>query len=140
MGLPLDTIYDVLEGLVPYTIKLMLYHFIEEEKLFKLANLNHIVTNFDYGYLESTSKLSQIQVSTLYSSDKTNLVQSGMLLSFFFSFVASQMWSFAGLLQIMIGCCYVPKDSDHWLHYLQLLEIMDYTFAPVVCRDAPGYL
>ena len=83
MGLPLDTIYDVLEGLVPYTIKLMLYHFIEEEKLFKLANLNHIVTNFDYGYLESTSKLSQIQVSTLYSSDKTNLVQSGMLLSFF---------------------------------------------------------
>ena len=38
-GLPPDIMYDMLEGYVPYKIKLMLKHFIGEKHLFTLDEL-----------------------------------------------------------------------------------------------------
>ena len=77
MGLPPDIMHDILEGIVPYTTKLMLHHFIDEEKMFTLDTLNTILRDFNFGYLEVANKPSQIQVSTFHSQDKTNLGQSG---------------------------------------------------------------
>ena len=49
------------------------------------------------------------------------------------------MWSLGRLLPMMIGSS-VPVDNPNWIHYLQLLEIVDYTFSPIVHPDTPPYL
>ena len=53
-GLPPDVMHDILEGYLPYTLKLMLSHFIISEKLFTLQFLNTAITNMDYSYVEAS--------------------------------------------------------------------------------------
>ena len=52
---------------------------------------------------------------------------------------ASQMWVLGRFLPLMIGHL-ISEDDDHWTHYIQLLEIVDIIFAPIIDSDAPGYL
>lgn len=40
---------------------------------------------------------------------------------------------------VMIGQ-YIEKDNKYWNHFLQLLNIMEYTFSPVVLPATPAYL
>lgn len=53
--------------------------------------------------------------------------------------IASQMWTLGRLLPVMIGH-FIPQDDEHWIHYTQLLEIVDLIFAPTVNPETPGYL
>ena len=78
MGLPPDLMHDVLEGALPFTMKLLLRQFIDEVKLFTLNDFNEIVRNFEYGYQDSSDKPSEIQPKTLNSAEKTKMGQSGM--------------------------------------------------------------
>ncbi len=73
-GLPPDIMHDLLEGYVPYKAKLMLKHFIGEQKLFTLDELNSRIKNFHYGYMET--KPTIIYPNTLSSNDGS-LNQSG---------------------------------------------------------------
>ena len=52
---------------------------------------------------------------------------------------ASQMWTLGRLLPVMIGHI-IPEDNTHWLHYLEILDIMDLLFSPFVRPETPGYL
>ena len=54
-------------------------------------------------------------------------------------FIASQMWVLGRFLPLMIGHL-ISEDDDHWTHYIQLLEIVDMIFAPIIDSSAPGYL
>ena len=72
-GLPPDVMHDLLEGYVPYKVKLMLRHFIEEG-LFTLEELNTRIRNFKFCYMET--KPTVIFPTTL-SSRSTELNQSG---------------------------------------------------------------
>ena len=54
-------------------------------------------------------------------------------------FIASQMWTLGRLLPAMIGHL-VPEDNAHWSHYLEVLDIMDLLFSPLVHPETPGYL
>ena len=49
------------------------------------------------------------------------------------------MWTLARLLPVMIGQ-YIDEDDKHWNHFLQLLEIMEYTFSPTVLPTTPAHL
>ena len=49
------------------------------------------------------------------------------------------MWTMARMLPLIIGK-YIPEEDDYWCHYLQLLDIMDYTMSPIVQRHTPAYL
>lgn len=49
------------------------------------------------------------------------------------------MWVLGRLLPVMIGHV-IPEHDPHWEHYLQLLEIMDLVFSPVVHPSTPGHL
>jgi len=72
-----DVMHDVLEGYLPYTLKLMLAQFIHS-KYFKLSELNTIISNFDYGL--ETSIPSPISQNTLRSTDscgRTQFSQTG---------------------------------------------------------------
>lgn len=53
--------------------------------------------------------------------------------------MASQMWILAHLLPVMIGQ-YIDDDDKYWNHFLQLLDIMEYTFSPTVLPTTPAYL
>lgn len=52
--------HDVLESVAHLEVKLLLRHFIYEEKLFTLEQLNHRITGFDYGYMNEKNKPSVI--------------------------------------------------------------------------------
>lgn len=49
------------------------------------------------------------------------------------------MWTLSRLLPVMVGK-YIREDDDNWLHFLQLLDIMEYTFSPTVLSNTPAYL
>ena len=34
----------------------------------------------------------------------------------------------------------VPNENPHWLHYLEILDIMDLLFSPIERPETPGYL
>ena len=57
----------------------------------------------------------------------------------YYYIVASQMWTLGRLLPVMIGHI-IPEDNPHWLHYLEVLDIMDLCFSPFVRPETPGYL
>ena len=49
------------------------------------------------------------------------------------------MWTLARYLPLLIGRN-VAENDPHWQHYVELLGILDLTFAQVVRPDAPSYL
>ena len=49
------------------------------------------------------------------------------------------MWTLARLLPVMIGK-YIDEDNKFWDHFLQHLDIMEYTFSPTVLPTTPAYL
>ena len=49
------------------------------------------------------------------------------------------MWTLGRLLPVMIGHL-IPEDNVHWSHYLEVLDIMDLLFSPLVHPETPGYL
>ena len=56
-----------------------------------------------------------------------------------FLYLASQMWTLPQLLPLMIGR-HIPEEDEHWCHYLQLLDIVEYTMSPMVHSYTAVYL
>lgn len=48
-----------------------------------------------------------------------------------FFYAATETWIFGRLLPLMIGHL-IPKDDSNWNHFLELLDILDIVFAPIV--------
>jgi hypothetical protein len=53
-----DPMHDLLEGVVPFTIKLIIKYFIQTRKLFTAFDFNLRVDKFRFGLSESANKLS----------------------------------------------------------------------------------
>ena len=75
-GLPSDIMHDILEGVLPRYVKMMLRKFIHGDKMFTLQELNNRISRFPYGLSDMTNKPSAINnLSTIDG----HLKQSGML-------------------------------------------------------------
>lgn len=74
-GLPPDVMHDLLEGYVPYKVKLMLTHFIEEG-LLTLQDINTRIKNFRYCYMETKPT---VLFPMTFSSSGAQLNQSGIV-------------------------------------------------------------
>lgn len=120
-----DIMHDILEGVAPLEVRLMLRHFIYEEKLFDLELLNHRMSCFDYGYEGEKNKPSVIL--NLRTSD--NAVKQ----------TASQMWCLMQALPFLIGDL-VSEKSQHWHLFILLREICSIVFAPVVTYGLAVFL
>ncbi|KAA0712534.1 hypothetical protein E1301_Tti019070 [Triplophysa tibetana] len=120
-----DIMHDVLEGVAPLEVKLMLRHFIYEEKRFSLEQLNERIAGFGYGYENQKNKPSVIV--NLKTSE--NAIRQ----------TASQMWCLLLVLPFLMGDLIDP-NSPHWHLYLLLREICDIIFAPVVKKGLAVYL
>ncbi len=120
-----DVMHDILEGVAPLEVKLMLQHFIYVEKLFTLEQLNDKITSFDYGYANGKNKPSII----LNLRTGENPVKQ----------TASQMWCLLLFLPLLIGD-FVSEESQHWQLFLLLRNICDIAFAPVITKGMAFYL
>ncbi len=68
--------HDILEGALAYESKIMLQRFIQQERYFKLADLNYKLENFQFGYTEVTNRPTLIAHTTI-TGDDNSLKQNG---------------------------------------------------------------
>ena len=115
-GMVPDVMHDILEGILPKMICLMLKAHIKK-KFYTLKMLNHAVRNFNYGHAEVKDKPSQIDVAHI---NKGKLRQS-----------AAQIWQLAVILPLAVGSR-VPEDDAIWLCFLDLLAICRLIFKPTI--------
>ena len=115
-GLPHDAMHDILEGVAPLEVKLLLNHCIQNS-LFTLQQYNSRLLNFNFGYSE-TDKPVPILSRTLHSD---NSLRSS----------ASQMLMLVRILPFLVGDK-IPEDSDHWLCFLLLRRIIDLILCPIM--------
>ena len=124
-NISVDIMHDILEGVAPLEVKLMLRHFIYEEKLLTLEQLNDRISSFHYGYSNVKNKPSVIM--NLRSSESA--VRQ----------TASQMWCLLLVLPFLIGDL-VDRKSKHWHLLILLREICSIIFAPVVTSGLAMFL
>ena len=122
-----DIMHDMLEGVIPMEVKLVLYTFIYDDKFFKLDTLNNLLSSHNYGHCDKKNKPSQILESTLKGKDHS-LKQH-----------ASQMWCLVRVLPLLIGS-FIPQNNPYWDLILKLRTIVDIAFADSVTESLTLYL
>ena len=122
-----------------------IYELICSIGLFNHKAIYKITPSFDYG-CELFGVPSPLTAMILQSADKTRFGQTGKLLilvtamhSCCMFIVAVQMWTLGRMLPVMIGH-FVPQYNEHWIHYIELLDIVNLIFSPIVHPNTPGYL
>ena len=103
--------HDVLEGIAPLEISLLLCHCIISEQYLSLDEYNYRLSNFDYDYTE-TSKPPAIDSRSILISGKP--LKSS----------ASQMLLLIRILPLMIGDK-IPCSDSNWKCFITLTKIVD---------------
>ena len=119
-GLPHDVMHDLMEGVIPHEMRLLLNSCISDG-FFDVSTFNHRLNAFDFGYTESGDKPAAIE-------DGVKIRQS-----------AAQMWLLARILPFLVGDL-IPRDYPQWECFLKLLQICDICTAPSVLPDTAMYL
>ena len=122
-----DIMHDLLEGVIPMEVKLVLYRFIYDDNLFTLHKFNALMLGHNYGHCDLKNKPSLISESTLKGKDNS-LKQH-----------ACQMWCLFRVLPLLIGSL-IPEDNLHWKLILKLRTIVDIAFADAVTDSLSLYL
>lgn len=125
-NLPHDIMHDLLEGVIPYEMKLLLNHLINE-KYFTISTLNYRLRCFDFGYSELSDKPSQFDEKSIKSAGQ-KIRQS-----------ASKMWSLAIYLPLLIGDL-VPEGCKERDLFILLLKICSIAASWEVRRETIPYL
>lgn len=109
-----DIMHDLLEGVVPYEIKLVLKKLISLG-CFSLETINHRIAAFDFGYLESKNRPTQIKLD----GTGNRIGQK-----------AAQAWCLIRFLPVILGDLLTEAEHlEFWELLLQLLECMSYIFS-----------
>lgn len=119
-----DIMHDLLEGVGPSELKLVLTSLIEDKHT--LEKLNFRITSFDYGFPDLKNMPSLIGKHELKNPEKA-MHQS-----------AAQTWCLLRLLPCMIGDL-IPEENKHWELLLLLLECMEFIFSPSLTPEASTY-
>ena len=120
-GLPHDAMHDLLEGIAPYEVKLLLAYYISQN-FFTLDEFNERLLNFNYGYSESDKPIPILRTSL--NSDKKSLRSS-----------SSQMLLLVRILPFLIGDKVSEDNDPHWYCFLLLRKIFDIVLCPVVSNN-----
>jgi len=127
-NITVDVMHDLLEGVVPFELKLILFHFIYDRKYFSLPLLNARLASFDYGFSDCRNKPTAIADAELRDPQKNTLTQK-----------ASQMSCLVRVLPFLIGDK-VPEHDEMWSLYLLLRRIIDLAFADMCTVGDSIYL
>ena len=107
-GLPPDIMHDLLEGVVPFEIQLVLKSLIGKG-FFDLDLVNRTLHSWKYGPLDKRNQ----PVALTEEKVRRN---------------AARSWCLLRLLPIMIGS-YVPENDAHWLFLIELKDIVEICFS-----------
>lgn len=124
----LDVMHDMLEGVCPYEVKLLLNQFIFVDQLITLAELNQRIKSFHYSFNDKKNKPSALASDRLRKPSDHKLGQK-----------AAQMWCLVRMLPFLIGDC-IPEGNIHYDLLLLLLRCMDIIYAPLVSSSQTVYL
>ncbi len=80
-NIPHDVMHDLLEGVVPLEMKLLLTYLVDDAKCFSIATLNDRLSQFDFGYSEKSDTPTEIDIRVVKNAD-TKIRES-----------ASKMWT-----------------------------------------------
>lgn len=117
-----DIMHDLLEGVVPLTVKLVLKELIDEEA-FSLEELNSRIVSFSYGFVDKQNCPTPITMSSLMNPKGS----SGQK--------AAQMNCLFTNLGLLIGDK-VERHSESWQVFCSLLEIYKLLQAPCISVEA----
>ena len=124
-NIPHDIMHDLLEGVVPYEMKLLLKHLVGA-KYFSMSTLNDRLKRFDFGYSELSDVPSEIDEKVIRTVSKIR--QS-----------ASKMWTLAVYFPLLVGDL-VPEDDEHFNLFLTLIKVCTIATSWEIAPDAISYL
>ncbi|XP_065204550.1 uncharacterized protein LOC135834551 [Planococcus citri] len=124
-----DPMHDILCGIAPMILKLVVKYFVYEAHLFTLDHLNAMISSFHYGILEIKNKPSAnfIESTIRYSKDHA-LSQRAM-----------QMWCLVRAFPFLV-CDRVPENDKYLKLIHLLLRVMEIVFAPRLTTSILPYL
>ena len=118
-GLPHDIMHDLYEGIVPYHLKILLCHCVQQ-KYFTIDKVNERITLYDF-----IGDQPSLIDPKLASSRAMNIRQS-----------AAQMISLSRALPFLIG----DMIPEHWHVFLMLLKICAIALSPTCSHHTIEYL
>ena len=121
-GLCHDIMHDLFEGVAPLEMKLLIQYCVQNG-YFSLRDLNTRISQFDFGYSNTSDKPAKFEES---STGKLKLT-------------ASSMWLLARMLPIIIGEL-VPENDKNWQCYITLLKIINICTSHECTVDTVAYL
>jgi len=119
-----DLSHDLLEGLVPTHMALCLKVFISK-KYFDLKWLTDVIRTFPYKFSDAVNKPQRIP---------DNFAASGTI-----GGNATENWTLLRLLPLLIGSK-VPRDDRTWDWLMDLKDIVELCFSPVISEHGLDYL
>ncbi|KAK3918074.1 Cannabinoid receptor 1 [Frankliniella fusca] len=118
-----DAFHDLLEGIAPLVLKLVLRQYIVKQKLFSVVDLNQRTASFSYGLPDAKNKPSPNFTMEMFTSVKTKLKQTG-----------SQMWCLIRAFPFLIGD--LVAEGDPFMRQVFLLQdVMHIVFSFEVTED-----
>jgi len=124
---PPDIMHDVLEGVIPLLLKLILKSFVTA-KYFTVSHFNDLLENFVFGHNDVKCKPVKIPPRLLTERDSGNLPGK-----------AIEKWCLFRILPFLVGDL-IPRDNVQWQLYLQFREIAEIMFAPKLDKQFVHYL
>lgn len=118
-----DIVHDVLLGVGPLTLKLIIDSHVFVDLLYSVPFLNDRISAFNYGILERKNKPS----ANLISTNIRNVVEHTL------GQKAMQMWCFLRIFPFLVSDK-VHSWNRHMRLLLQLLNVMEIIFAPKLTR------
>ena len=119
-GLPPDAMHDVLEGMVPYELEIVLNALISK-KYFTLKFLNQRILHFYYGITDTVNKPVE------------QTLKGGIIGT------AAENWCLLRMIPFLIGC-QVPENDPYWEFLMHLKLIVQLIFSPYFVLSYISYL
>lgn len=127
LNTPLDVMHIMLEGVVPYELKELLYHCVEEE-MFTIDDLSNSTTDyFSHFRYDSKTRPTEITRNILFSTDNS-LKQT-----------SDQMHSLLRAMPFILATI-IPVRSVEFQFVKQLLQITNILFSAVITLGTLGIL
>jgi hypothetical protein len=113
-----DPMHDLLEGVVPFTLKCVLKYFIQKRCLFSVFDFNVRVNNFRYGFVERCNKPSPNFTQAMLNSKSKKLKQK-----------SSQCWLLLRVFPFLVGNLLVNSDFKYIDLLVTLSKICEISFS-----------
>lgn len=123
-----DPMHDILCGIGPMILKLVLVRYILQLRLFNADDFNNKIVSFQYGFVERKNKPSANFSERILNQKGNTLNQKAM-----------QIWCLLRIFPFLISN-WVPTGEKHLQLILLLLRIMEIVFAPKVTTSLMSYL